>query len=176
MTGLPRWLSGKESACSAGDASSVPGGQEGPLEEGMATHSVFFPGKSHGQRSLEGYSPRGRTESDRRSDWTAATRGSGGATPLEEAAVCVRPLGRVCSGVIARAGQGAHLAFSALCERRQAGRTHSVFQGREKGRPGVRRSAGRTAGRQRLSGAAMVSGARGATWRSCPPRISRKHV
>ena len=30
----------------------------------MATHSVFFPGKSHGQRSLEGYSPRGRTESD----------------------------------------------------------------------------------------------------------------
>ena len=25
---------------------------------------VFLPGKSHGQRSLEGYSPRGRKESD----------------------------------------------------------------------------------------------------------------
>ena len=25
---------------------------------------VFLPGKFHGQRSLEGYSPRGRTESD----------------------------------------------------------------------------------------------------------------
>ena len=27
-------------------------GQEDPLEEEMATHSVFLPGKSHGQRSL----------------------------------------------------------------------------------------------------------------------------
>ena len=31
-------------------------GREDPLEEGMATHSSIFPGKSHGQRSLEGYS------------------------------------------------------------------------------------------------------------------------
>ena len=30
-----------------------------PLEEEMAAHSVFLPGKSHGQRSLEGYSPWG---------------------------------------------------------------------------------------------------------------------
>ena len=28
-----------------------------PLEEEMAGHSVFLPGKSHGQRSLAGYSP-----------------------------------------------------------------------------------------------------------------------
>ena len=27
-----------------------------PLEEEMATHSVFLPEKSHGQRSLAGYS------------------------------------------------------------------------------------------------------------------------
>ena len=27
------------------------------LGEGMATHSVFLPGKSDGQRSLAGYSP-----------------------------------------------------------------------------------------------------------------------
>ena len=33
-------------------------GQEDPLEEGMATHSIFLPGKSHGQSSLAGYSPR----------------------------------------------------------------------------------------------------------------------
>ena len=38
-------------------------GQEDPLEEGTATHSVFLPGKSHGQRSLVGYSP-WVTESD----------------------------------------------------------------------------------------------------------------
>ena len=37
--------------------------QEDPLEEGMATHSSIL-GKSHGQRSLVGYSPKGRKESD----------------------------------------------------------------------------------------------------------------
>ena len=30
---------------------------EDPLEKGMAIHSSFLPGKSHGQRSLVGYSP-----------------------------------------------------------------------------------------------------------------------
>ena len=30
----------------------------------MATHSRILPGKSHGQRSLVGYSPWGRRESD----------------------------------------------------------------------------------------------------------------
>ena len=34
------------------------------LEKGMATHPVFLPGESHGQRSLAGYSPWGRKESD----------------------------------------------------------------------------------------------------------------
>ena len=38
--------------------------QEDPLEEEMAAHSVFLPGKFHGQRSLAGYSPWGRKESD----------------------------------------------------------------------------------------------------------------
>ena len=35
-----------------------------PLEKEMAAHSIFLPGKPHGQRSLVGYSPRGRKESD----------------------------------------------------------------------------------------------------------------
>ena len=39
-------------------------GQKDPLEEGMATHSSILAGESHGQRSLEGYSPRGHKESD----------------------------------------------------------------------------------------------------------------
>ena len=34
-------------------------GWEDPLEEEMAPHSVLLPGESHGQRSLEGYSPWG---------------------------------------------------------------------------------------------------------------------
>ena len=39
-------------------------GWEDPLEEGMAAHSGILPGKSHGQRSLVGYSPWGRRELD----------------------------------------------------------------------------------------------------------------
>ena len=35
-----------------------------PLEEEMATHSVFLPAKSHEQRSLVGYSPWGHKELD----------------------------------------------------------------------------------------------------------------
>ena len=41
-------------------------GREDPLEEGMATTPIFLPGESHGQRSVVGYSPWGRTESDTR--------------------------------------------------------------------------------------------------------------
>ena len=32
-------------------------GQKDPLEEGIATHPVFLPGESQGQKSLVGYSP-----------------------------------------------------------------------------------------------------------------------
>ena len=39
-------------------------GWEYPLEEGMEPTPVFLPGESHGQRSLEGYSPQGHKESD----------------------------------------------------------------------------------------------------------------
>ena len=39
--GLPRWLSGKESACSAGDVDSVSGSGRS-LEKEMATHSSIL--------------------------------------------------------------------------------------------------------------------------------------
>ena len=38
--------------------------QEDTLEKGMAPTPIFLPGKSHGQRSLTGYSPWGHKESD----------------------------------------------------------------------------------------------------------------
>ena len=40
-----------------------PVGQEEPPEEGTAPDSSILPGESHGQRSLEGYSPQGCKES-----------------------------------------------------------------------------------------------------------------
>ena len=66
LTGLPWWLSSKESSCSAGDAEDVgliPGSGRSPGEE-VLPPPIFLPGKSHGQRSLAGYSPWGHTESD----------------------------------------------------------------------------------------------------------------
>ena len=39
-------------------------GRADPLEEGMATHAVFLPVESPGQRSLAGYRPWGYKESD----------------------------------------------------------------------------------------------------------------
>ena len=41
-----------------------PQGQEDPLEKEMAPHSSTLPGKSHGRRSVVGYSPWSRRESD----------------------------------------------------------------------------------------------------------------
>ena len=52
----------KESACNATWVRSL--GQEDPLEKGMATHSRFLPGESHGQGNLAGYSPWDRKELD----------------------------------------------------------------------------------------------------------------
>ena len=39
--------------------------QEDPMEEKMATYSIFLSVKSHGLRSFAGYSPWGRKESDK---------------------------------------------------------------------------------------------------------------
>ena len=48
--GLPRWLSGKESTCNAGNAGLIPGfGRSPGIWNGSLT-PVFLPGKSHGQR------------------------------------------------------------------------------------------------------------------------------
>ena len=58
---IPRWLSGKESACNAG-AMSFPLQQEEPLEKEMVTHSSSLAWEIHGQRRLAGFSPWGCTE------------------------------------------------------------------------------------------------------------------
>ena len=49
----------KNPPLSAGDLRDlglIPGSGRSP-GGGMATHSIFLPGESHGQRSLVGYSP-----------------------------------------------------------------------------------------------------------------------
>ena len=64
MYRFPRGLRGKESACNAGAAGSVPGSRR--YSGGGHSHPtpVFLPGESHGQRSLAGYSSWGFKESD----------------------------------------------------------------------------------------------------------------
>ena len=63
LQGFPGGPDSEVSACNTGDVVASLA-REDPLEGGMATTPIFLPGKSHGQRSLVGYSPRGHKESD----------------------------------------------------------------------------------------------------------------
>ena len=55
---------GKASAYNAGDPGLIPGREDAPWRRKWQPTPVFTPGKSHGPRSLVGYSPWGRKESD----------------------------------------------------------------------------------------------------------------
>ena len=57
--GLPWWLRGKEFTCNAGNEGLVPELGKSPWEGNGNPLPVFLLGKSHGQRSLVGYSPWG---------------------------------------------------------------------------------------------------------------------
>ena len=50
------WLRGKESTCHAGETGMIPGLERSP---GEGNGNLLLPGKSHGQRNLVGYSPKG---------------------------------------------------------------------------------------------------------------------
>ena len=58
--GFPCSSVSKESACSAGDPASIPGLGRSLGEGNGKPTPVSLPGKSHGQKSLAGYSPWGR--------------------------------------------------------------------------------------------------------------------
>ena len=58
---------GKESPCDAGDtgnSGSIHGSRRFPWRRAWQPIPVFFPGESHGQRSLACYGPKSRKESD----------------------------------------------------------------------------------------------------------------
>ena len=59
--GFPGGSDHKESACNAGDTSSIPESGRSP---GEGNGNPLLPGEFHGQRSLVGYSPWGCKESD----------------------------------------------------------------------------------------------------------------
>ena len=65
--GFPDGSVGKESACKAGDTgdvSLISGLGRSPWRRKWQPPSVFMPEKSHRQRSMVGYRPKGRKESD----------------------------------------------------------------------------------------------------------------
>ena len=62
--GFPGGSEVKVSACNAGDLGSIPDSERSPGEENGKPTPVFWPGESHGRKSLVGYSPRGHKESD----------------------------------------------------------------------------------------------------------------
>ena len=60
--GLPWWLSGKQSTCQCWRLGLDPWVGKIPWRRNWQPIPVFLPGKSHGQRSLEEYSPWGHKE------------------------------------------------------------------------------------------------------------------
>ena len=62
--GLPWGLSGKESACQCSRCRFSPWIGKMPWKRKWQPTPVLLPGKCHGQKSLVGYSPWGRKESD----------------------------------------------------------------------------------------------------------------
>ena len=62
--GFPRWFSAKQSACQDRRCRFDPWVGKIPWKKTWQPTPVLLPGKSHGQRSLVGYSPWGRKESD----------------------------------------------------------------------------------------------------------------
>ena len=68
LLGLPRWLSGKESTSQCRRCGFSPWVGKIPWRRKWQPTPVFLAGKSHGQRSLEGYSTWGCKESDR-TEW-----------------------------------------------------------------------------------------------------------
>ena len=62
--GFPGSSVGNESACNAGDPSSIPGLRRSPGERNSNPLQYSSLENPHGQRSLAGYSPWGRKESD----------------------------------------------------------------------------------------------------------------
>ena len=64
IRGFPGSLDGKESACNAVDLGSIPGVGRFPWRREWQHTPVLLPGEFCGQRSLGGYSPWDRKESD----------------------------------------------------------------------------------------------------------------
>ena len=57
ISGASLWLSGKQSACQCRRHGFDPWVRETPWRRKWHPTPVFLPGESHGQKSLEGYSP-----------------------------------------------------------------------------------------------------------------------
>ena len=62
LLGLPWWLSAKESTCQCRKLGFNPWVRKIPWRRKWQPTQVFLPEKSHGQRSLAGYSPWGHKE------------------------------------------------------------------------------------------------------------------
>ena len=66
--GFPGISDAKESACQCRRLGSDPWVRRIPWRREWQPTPVFLPGEAHGQRSLAGYSPWGRRESDMTED------------------------------------------------------------------------------------------------------------
>ena len=64
LNGFPRWQSGKQPTCQCSRLWFDPWVRKIPWRKKWQPTPVFLPGKSHGQKSLTGYSPWDHKDSD----------------------------------------------------------------------------------------------------------------
>ena len=116
LCGIPRWLSGKESACLARRCKRLgidPWVRKIPWRRKWQPPPLFLHGKFHGQRNLAGYSPYGCKESDT-TELTSVISlfGFPSGSDGKESACSVREMGLILwSGRSPREGNGYTLVF-----------------------------------------------------------------
>ena len=89
--GFPGCPDSKESACNAGDPGFDPWVRKIPWRWAWPPTPVFLPGESHGQRSLEGYSPCGHKESDTTERLSLSIFTQSSKQPIHHSRVCSCP-------------------------------------------------------------------------------------
>ena len=103
---LPWWLSGKESTYQCGRRGFDPWIRKMPWRRKWQPTPVFLPGKSHGQRSLVGYSPPGCKKLD-----TTEWLNSNITIRLQNILVCLLPDPLLCQLCCGHSTKGASPLF-----------------------------------------------------------------
>ena len=122
---IPTWCSGKESACQCRRHKRLrfdPWVGKIPWKRAWRPTPAFLPGKFHGQRSLTGYSPRGRRV---RHDWACVHSRTSTSTRIKSCAAAAADIQHRLNGV-----QGGGQKWGTLGKTGRTGLQTDIFRSR----------------------------------------------